>query len=545
MIALLLTLALAATAPASPLDGPQPGFARLPGVGRVVQVTGARAYLDAGAEDGLAAGQSLTIWRGEVEIGRCTVEAVAPGHATCTGPGLRAGDAFKLSPAAAPPAPKVNVLPAPPSDEELARRAAAVALLPVAQVDYKAEPSRPGQPLLQAVRSVVAELSLTHATWATTGSGPFHVERAEAAVHGAPLGAGLSVDLDLRAERWLARSTPTFRATEDTRLYVWQAQLDWQPEGRGYALMAGRILPWTIPGGTVMDGAMLTLRREGLEGGVFGGVVPEPDTLNPGTTRATGGAFWAWEKRLRRDVVVRQEGRIAWVRSPELGNRVELEAGASAHAGTVLDLYGSARFGAGGTDQAPGLLDGARIEAGLRPLDRLSLTGGFEYGGLAVPLAITPPALGARTRRADGSAFWDFGLLRVGVSGGTSSDQVSGLDRSWVGPELQLPRVFTPRLALSAGYLEEVGWLKGRSAFLQTVARPWDRLRLIGRLSWNHESSLGNDQDEVGLYLSAVVELTRWLGLRGSVLGRAGFNLAGEGTPATALAGNVSIYALF
>jgi hypothetical protein len=546
MLAPLLALSLAAAPPASPLDGPQPGFARLPGVGRVVQVTGARAYLDAGAEDGLVPGRPLVLWRGDAEIGRCTLEAVAPNHATCTGPGLRAGDAFKLAPGAAAAAPKANVLPSPPSEDELARRAAAVAGLPVTPVEYRAEPSRPGQPLLQPARTVAAEVSLTHATWASTGAGPIHVERAEAAVHGAAVGPGLTLDLDLRAERWLGRATPTFRSTEDTRLYVWQAQVGWQPEGRSLALMAGRILPWTVPGGTVMDGAMLTLRGDGLEGGIFGGVVPEPDTLSPGTQRATGGAFWAWERRLRRDVVVRQEGRVAWVRSPELGNRVELEAGASAHAGAVLDLYGSARLGAGGTGQAPGLLDGARVEVGLRPLPKLALAGGFEYGGLAVPLAISPPALGARTRRADGSAFWDLGLLRVGASGGFSRDQASGLDRSWVGPELQLPRFFTPRLALSAGYLEEIGWLKGRSAFLQAVARPWDRLRLIGRLSWNHEASLGTDQDEVGLYLSATAELGKRFGLRLSALGRAAFSLAGEGgAPATALTANASVYALF
>jgi len=320
----------------------------------------------------------------------------------------------------------------------------------------------------------------------------------------------------------------------------------WQPEGRALALLAGRILPWTVPGGTVMDGAMLTLHGEGLEGSIFGGVVPEPDTLNPGTQRATGGASWAVERRLRRDLVVRQEGRLAWVRSPELGNRVELEAGASAHAGAILDLYGTARLGAGGTSQAPGLLDGARVEAGLRPMPRLALTGGFEYGGLAVPLAITPPALGARTRRADASGFYDLGFLRVGASAGFSRDQRASLDRSWVGPEVQLPRLFTPRLSLSAGYLEEVGWLRGRSAFLQTVARPWDRLRLIGRLSWNHESSLGFDQDEVGLYLSAVAELTRRIGLRLSTMGRLGFNgLSEGGTPADALTANVSLYALF
>ncbi len=542
----LLALALAAAPPASPLDAPQPGFARLPGVGRVVQVTGARAYLDAGAEDGLTAGQSLAIWRGEAEIGACTVEAVAPNHATCTGPGLRPGDAFKVGPATPPAGPKAVVLPAPPTDEELVKRAAAIAVMPTTLVDYKAEPGKAGQVTLQAPRAVVAEAALTHASWLGSDAGAWHVERAEAAVHGARLGDALTLDLDLRAERWLARPTPTFRATEDTRLYVWQAQLGWQPEGRALGLLAGRILPWNVPGGTVMDGAMLTWRGEALSGGLFGGVVPEPDTLNPGTQRSTAGGYWAWEKRLRRDLVVRQEGRLAWVRSPELGSRVELEAGASAHAGSRLDLYGTARLGAGGTGQAPGLLDGARVEAGLRPFGALSLTGGFEYGGQAVPLAITPPALGSRTRRADGSGFWDLGLLRVGASGGFSRDQLSGLDRTWFGPEVQVPRFFTPRVALSAGYLEELGWLKGRSAFLQTVARPWDRLRLIGRLSWNHEQSVAMDQDEVGLYLSATAELTNRLGLRCSALGRMGFGLGGEaGSLANAITASVSVYALF
>ncbi|HET9552459.1 MAG TPA: hypothetical protein VFP50_05780, partial [Anaeromyxobacteraceae bacterium] len=76
---LLLAAALAATPPASPLDVLQPAAARTPGVGRVVQVTGARAYLDAGADDGLAAGQVVALRRGEADAGRCTVEAVSPG----------------------------------------------------------------------------------------------------------------------------------------------------------------------------------------------------------------------------------------------------------------------------------------------------------------------------------------------------------------------------------------------------------------------------------------------------------------------------------
>jgi len=102
MLAHLLALAVAALPPVSPLDAPQPARPRVPGVGRVLQVTATRAYLDAGADEGLTPGQVVALWRGDVEAGRCTVEEVAPGSATCTGGGARPGDAFKLAPAVAP-----------------------------------------------------------------------------------------------------------------------------------------------------------------------------------------------------------------------------------------------------------------------------------------------------------------------------------------------------------------------------------------------------------------------------------------------------------
>ncbi|HET9554301.1 MAG TPA: hypothetical protein VFP50_15160, partial [Anaeromyxobacteraceae bacterium] len=427
--------------------------------------------------------------------------------------------------------------------EEDARRAAAVAAAPVALVEDQA---KAGGTTLAPPRTSVGEVGLSATAWSSSGAGDFDVTRLDALVQGAPVGP-LTVDLDLRAERWLARSRPVFRPKDETRLEVWQAQLGWAPGDRAVALAAGRLLPWSVPGATVMDGAMLSWRGDGLEAGVFGGLVPEPDTLDPTTRRATGGGYWIVEKRLRRDLVIRQEARLAWVRSPELGDRGELEAGASAHAGSALDLFATARLGAGGTAHAPGYLDGARVEAAVRPLPRLAVTAGGEYGGLAVPLAIVPPALGTRNRRADASALYDLGMVRAGLTGGTSRDQLSRLERSWAGPEVQVPRLFTPRLSLSAGYLEEVGWLDGRSAWVQVVARPWERLRLIGRLSWAHESRLGIAQDEAAAYLSAAAELNRYLGLRLTVTGRMGFDASGDGGASTpsGLTASAAVYALF
>jgi hypothetical protein len=544
MLGALVALAVAAALPpVSPLETPPPARARVPGVGRVLQVTGARAYLDAGADEGLAVGQVLALWRGEVEFGRCTVEAVAPGSATCTGGMARAGDAFRLGPAPAAEV-KVVTLPPLPAEDELERRAAAAAAAPVALVAWKA--AAPAVSTLVTPRANVAEVSLGEAHWSSSGGESWDVARLDAAVHGADVGP-LTLDLDLRAERWLSRGAATFRPADDSRLYVWQAQVGWGSRDGALSVAAGRILPWTVPGATVMDGALVGLRRAGWEAGVFGGLVPEPDTLNPATTRATAGAYWILDRRWGKDVVLRQDGRLAWVRSPELGDRAELEAGAALHAGARMDLFASARGAAGGSVKPTGGLDAGRVELGLRPIPGLSMSGGFEYGGLAVPWVVPPPAFGSRNRRADGSVFYDLGMVRLGLAAGTSRDDVSSLERTWVGPEVQLPRVLSSRLSLSAGYLEEVGWLRGRSAWVQSMARPFDAVRLIGRLSWSHETTLAMDQEEVGLSITAAAELTRRIGLRLSALGRAGFSAnGGEGssTP-TGVTASASVYALF
>ncbi len=517
MLAALLAIALAAPVSGSPLDAAPRPVARTPGTGRVVQVTGARAYLDAGEDDGLAVGQVLALRRDDAEAGRCTVEAVAPSHATCTGGTPRPGDVFRIAPRQAPEVkPAIAQLPPVPSDEELSRSAETVAAAPVTQVvDRATAPAGPSA----LPRDVLGELALVGATWDTSTGDAFEVSRIDAAFHGAPVGP-LLVDVDLRAERWLRQYRPTFRPDEQNRFYLWQAQAGWYPADRSVAVEAGRVLAFSVPGATVMDGALVGRRGERSTVSVFGGLVPEPDTLAPTTTRATAGAAWTLERRTGSGVAFSQEGRVAWVRSPELGDRAELEATGALHAGSRVDLFVDARLGAGGTSHAPGYVDGARVELGLRPVPRLAVRAGLDYGGLTTPQPILSALYPGRTRHVDASAFYDLGLLRLGVDAGRSVDVASSLERTWVGPEIQLPRVFTPRLALSAGYLEEQGWLRGRSAFVQAVARPWDRLRLIARGSWSFADSLPVDQNELGASLSAVADLTARLGLRLSVLYR-------------------------
>ena len=544
MLAPLLALALAATPPASPLETAPPVRARTPGVARVVQATGARGYLDAGSEQGLQVGQLLTLDRAGGEGGLCTVESVSANHATCAGGGARVGDTVKL-PRTDGPEVKVVTLPPLPGDEELARRASQVAVVPVALVESKAKPAEVRA--LETPRNGFGEFVFSDVTWWSSGADLYHVDRVDAALHGAPLGP-FTTDVDLRAEYWSSQSSgAVFLPADKARLLVWQAQLNWAPEARPFSLSAGRVLAWNMPGATPMDGAVVSWRRGAFTGGLLGGLVPQPDTTSPTTTRATAGGFWSWDGKLGTGLLVRQDGRLALVRTPELGDRVELQAGGSAHAGAWLDLFADLRLGFGGKVHSPGGLDGARLEGAVRPVDRLSISGAFDYSELLTPQTFTPMAWAGRSRHADANVSWDFGPLRAGISGGLARDLESDLDRKWVGPEITIPRFFTPRVALSAGYQEEVGWLEGRGAWLQAVARPADSVRLIGRLSWNQTSNLGLDKDEFGLYLSGSKEFSRHLGLRLSVLTRTAVDVSGGGGGSVPVGVNalISLYSLY
>ncbi len=543
MLASILALALAATPPASPLETSPPPRHQLPGFARVVQVTGARAYLDAGSDDGLEVGQALVLRRGLAEVGRCAVELVAPNHATCSVAGARPGDLARL-PGRTSAEVKAVRLPPLPSEAELARRAELASATPVALVEAKARPATTRS--LDAPRDVVGEFTFSDVSWWSVDLGTYHADRADAALHGAPVGP-FTADVDLRAEYWSAQPAgAVFLPADKARLFVWQAQLNWAPEARPFSVSAGRVLARNVPGATSMDGAVVSWRRGSLTAGLLGGLVPQPDTTGFTTTRATAGGFWSWDGKLGKDLVIRQEGRLAGVRSPELGDRLELELGGSAHAGGWLDVFADARFGFGGLVNSPAGLDGARVEAAVRPVPRLTLSGAYDYSELLMPQTFTPMAWAGRSRHGDAQVSWDFGPLRLGLAGGTARDLESGLERSWVGPEVVVPRFISRRVSLSAGYQEDTGWLDGRSAWLQAVAQPTDSLRLIARLSWAYTASLGLDQDEYGLYLSASTELTRHIGLRLSVLARAAVDLAEESSSlpfgGSAL---VSIYSMY
>jgi len=498
---------------ASPLETSAPRPQRARGTGAVAYASATRAYLDAGSADGLAPGGAVAFRRAGAPAGRCEVDLVAEHHASCAVRGPRAGDTFAFEAAAEPAAPKL--LPPPPSEDELARRAAALEAAPApAPIAHQVTADRPRRARARRVSVEVGGDAWT----VVSGGDRLGTARVDVSTRGAELGAGVTLDLEARAERWIPSANPRFRPEDDTRLHVWRAQLT-APVAAA-TLSAGRILPVQIPGATIFDGATASLHRGRSELGLFGGVVPEPDTLDPTTDRATGGAFWSLERGGGAGLGLRHDGRLAVVRSPELGTRVEATLGARAFTRAV-DLSAEAQLGAGGSAEATGFLDAARVDVTARPGGGVALGAGYRHTGLEWPVIPEPALFPGTGDAADGFLSFDaWRFLRIGATAGLSRDADTRLDRQWVGPELGLPRLFGSGGGLALGYLEERGWLDGRSAYLHAAFRTHAGFRVAGRLSYGHEAGFGTDRHEAGLSASASAPLGRHLAWRAGLLAR-------------------------
>jgi hypothetical protein len=483
--------------------------------GVVRSVLRGRAYLDAGSREGLAPGAVLELLRRGQAAATCKVEAVTERNAVCAGSGIRPGDTFAVNPRAAGSLPAE--LPPRPSAEELSRRLAAVQHAGFALVDFKSNRVVEAPERLRR-----SEVSFSHYAFISDGSG-IHQERVDARVYGAETWRGSRLDLDLTAVgESQPSSTARFEPGRRAHLWVRQASLSWEAPASPWRLTAGRVLPWLVPGGATFDGAQAGWRpRSGAEVGVFGGAVPDAMTTAPGTDRATGGAYWSVEG-LWGPALLRNEGRVAWVRLPDSKSRVEAETTGSAWIGGHLDVVGGVRFGSG--DYAsPGKLDAARVDASWFQRGWFTVYGGYHYDESRIPDVAAPALYPGRTRQATGGVSWDrMGWLVIRATGGTSRDVASQQSRSWVGPELSAPRILGRFGGASAGYAEELGTWRGRSAWLQGDLSVLPRTSLVARASWlmdERPSPLSADHN-VGLSLGLTSDIRPWLRLRLSGMGR-------------------------
>lgn len=493
--------------------------------GSVVQTTATRAYLDRGSAHGLAPGTNLALLRRGAPAGSCQVEYVSENHATCRGDGARPGDTFLLPVSAAAEEAPPPSRPQPLSPEEATRRREALAAAPHPLHEYR------GAVDTGLGRRWKAEWELGHASWHTTTSSAFSRESVSVRIRGAELTPGLRLHVDATAWQWTARPPETrYRPGADTQLLVHRAEVSAREPGAPFALAAGRIWPWHAPAVTLFDGVQAGWRsREGgAEVGLLGGGVPEALSVAPSFSNWTAGGYWAVTRIADGAPFpwLRHEGQLSVVELDDAGRRFDA---AGRVRGTVVpgvDAGLEVRGLLGG--DADAALTGLLFDVGARPADRVRLAADFRWldrEGLAIGAAGTPLVL-ATSRRANALAAWDAApWLSVAGIAGLSQDVDDHRIRRWFGPELTFPRALGERGGLDAGYQEELGWLEGRMAWVGVNALPWDRVQLLGRLSYL-ETTDGDGPDpeplrEGGLWVSARARLLPWLVIDGSLLVRA------------------------
>ena len=505
--------------------------------GVVRNVVRGRAYLDAGSREGLAVDAVLQLRRRGQAAATCKVETVTERNAVCAGSGVRPGDTFEVNPRAAGSLPAE--LPPIPGAEEQARRLAAVQHASFALVEFKSDKV---VELPQRLRRSSVELA--HFSWLASDTGGIHQEQVNARVYSAEAFKGSRLDLDLTAVARTAESaTERFEPGSKALLWVRQASLSWAEAASPWRFTAGRVLPWLVPGGPVFDGLQAGWRpRVGAELGVFGGGVPDAMTTAPGIDRATGGAYWSVGGLLG-PALLRNEGRLAWMRLPGSKSRIEAETTGSAWIGSHLDVVGNVRFGSGDY-AAPGKLDAARVDASWFQRGWFTVYGGYHYDESRIPDVAAPALYAGRTRQASGGVSYDrLGWLVIRATGFNSRDLASSQDRTWVGPELSAPRLLGRWGGLAAGYAEELGTWPGRSAWLQGDFQLGTRTRVLARTSWlmdRRPSPLAASQN-AGLTLGVTSDIAAWLRFRLAGMGIYGIPPS-DGAPS---AWGTSIYASF
>jgi hypothetical protein len=493
----------------------------LDATGAVRHATPQRAWLDAGTRDGLAVGQTLHLLRKGQPSGTCTVEMAAERNATCAGPGVRAGDTFAVKPA---PGALPATLPPRPSGEEQARRLSAVQLAVAAPVDFKGKPR--SEVVLERRRPY--EAGVAHAAWLASDARGVHEEMVWAVVRDGQVWKGALLNLDLSAvSRTRPPETTRLKAGHPAFVWVREASLTLAEPDRPWALTAGRVLPWRIPGGPTFDGAQAAWRpSRHAELGLFGGAVPGALLGSPRLEAATGGGYWSAESAFGTRALLRSEGRVAYFTLPGSKSRIEGEATGQAWLGKQLDVSAQARL-AFGDYQAPGNLDAARVDVSWRRPGLLSVYGGWRYAQSMAPDDAAPAFTPGKTRHSDGAVTWEqLGWLHVRVAGGHLHDVSGAVRRTWVGPELAAPRLLGRRGGLALGYAEELGYLAGRHAWLQgDFLLP--RTRLLARATFTMDSRPSPllADSAAGLTLGAASDVATWLRVRLTAMARYGIPL--------------------
>lgn len=523
---LALVLLVACTASARPRRakneaGPLASGKRSTGPGQVTYLTADGVFVDRGLADGVKPGDTLQVVRGGKPLGPCTVTRASDHSAACTGQGFTVGDRIPIerAPAAAP-----VPLAAVPDGRALAARLAVIEGSPFSLVEFDS-----AAPVGGGDQSWL-ELTMSHTSSSNFSSadGPYQLQRIDAALRDKRLWRGLHASADVTVVNWSRRPAGFRSPLKGTpQLFVRQVELSWHDPDSIVVASVGRTWTRHTPGLSLLDGAQAGLRtRSGsFEGGAFGGLMPDALALGFSTAAWAAGAyaFARFSRGTGADAVWFQpEVRAGWV--VRQGNPGRFEAAAALHGwvGRGFDVHVMAQAGFG----AQTALDALRLDLGVRPIERLRLLAAARYRGSPIGevLELGAASSAPRAVHADAQALLELSpAIVLAASGGFAMDLSTSLWSGRVGPELQLPRLFG-RGGLAVGYTEELGWVRGRSAYLQASLVPHWRLRFIARAVWLNQGgeglSPGLSGHELGGFVSAELRAASWLWFRVSGLAR-------------------------
>lgn len=493
-----------------------PSTEALAGTGRVSYVASGDAYLDVGSDDGLTQGGKVDLFRRRRKVGTCELVEVAPHHAVCRSERAAPGDRFALPAAPEKPRPKQRGRPTVPGQSELAERHKLLVAAPLEKVAYK-RARRVGAP----VWSARAAAGIRQQVWANTSNDVFARPSLDGSARaGIGLFRGLYASGAFRlVGDVVAPNEQRFRPGEQLELYVWDAAVG-IADGPVVGAV-GRFRPRKAPGMQLLDGVQAGLNAFGgaLEVGAYAGAIPDLVTIAPSVDRLTAGAYFGLDLGAGDNLLVLPRARVGLVSTPDVATvRAEAEAQTQVLWRDLVSIGGSARVGTGGTADPLPTLDAARVDADLVPWSALRLHAAWRY---LAPLAVdfdavskVPPVGGAH--HGDLGASWQASpWLVVGGASGLGIDELSGEVRGWAGPEVGLPQAFGSLGGLQIGWLEELGFWSGRSAYVSTTLAPFSVLRVTTRASYFENEAVGDSVREAALMTFIDAPLLPWLSLRG------------------------------
>jgi hypothetical protein len=511
------------------IGGAAPAFALPPtSQGSVLFVTGARAYLDRGAADGLTKGQGVRLFRRGAPVTTCTLELVSEHAGTCRTTAARVGDAFVVVHHMREEVARAVELPAPSAPELERDRAKALADAPVALVEF--------QPRAAVASGGSAWVTVGASAWGARGdAAAYQSAQVDARLSRVPLGFGdLRLDLSVSAVQWQSRlDEERFRPERPSQLYVWQAEVSRRELDSRTVLAFGRLWPWHLPGVPVLDGLQLGRRNESgtVEWGAYGGTLPSRLTLAPLRDQWTAGVYAALARPGRRGDVLRfsrQEARFGTRFSDSIGQVQEAEGLAEASLG-AWSLGGGGRLRHAAQIDAGPVVEQAHLELRLRPSQTAGAWAQLRHVGVApeiVPLLVNEAVAIDGGLHATGGAWAEVGRgLGLGLGGAWHDDRDSSRRALQGSLELQAPRVFGDAGGLWLGANVMEGWLRSRGVYAQFVSSRLRLLQLVARVDaaatrFAAADARAVDLGDAGGYLHLQLRLGEHARLRARALAR-------------------------